>query len=79
VATKLEVSRTLKTLRAANGMSPEAFAALLSSRLADVIVPPIQLLKWEAGQGLSPLWRRRLVPVLKALKEDLRTDEGPGS
>lgn len=68
MASKRAVCQSLRELRAANGMSPAMFAAALSTELAVVLIPPAQLLRWEAGKGPSHTYRALLAPVLSQFR-----------
>lgn len=76
MASKHAVSQALKELRAAYGLSPEEFAASLSAHLGSVLIPPAQLLRWEAGKGPSGKYRALLVPVLQRFKDHLTATNG---
>ena len=68
MASKKAVCQSLRELRAANGMSPAMFAAALSTSLEVVLVPPHQLLRWEAGRGPASEYRALLAPVLSQFR-----------
>ncbi len=71
MASKKAVSQSLRDLRAATGMSPARFAAALSTSLEMLLIPPWQLLRWEAGKGPSYTYRTLLAPVLTQFRRDL--------